>query len=84
MSQEHFEIPANAPRLGVYAHYKTGDEYRVTGMSLNSDTNLWHVEYVPLYDSPAAVKFNRELSLWLLPAEKDGQMVERYKFVREA
>lgn len=83
MHQDKFETP-NVPRLGIYAHYKTGDEYQVTGLSLNSDTNLWHVEYVPLYPNPAALKFNREISLWLAPAEKDGQQVERYKFVREA
>jgi hypothetical protein len=84
MNQDRFEIPENAPKPGIYAHYKSGDEYEVTGMSLNSDTNLWHVEYKPLYTNPAADKFNRELSLWLEPAEKDGQSIERYKFVRLA
>jgi hypothetical protein len=84
MSQDYFKLPDNVPQIGgVYAHYKNlHHEYQVTGLSLNSDTNEWHVEYVPLYEGAVAVKFNRVVSLWSDKATLDGVQVERYPFVR--
>jgi hypothetical protein len=84
MSAEFFTVPDNAPIVGaIYAHYKNLDkEYRVTGISLNSDSDEWHVEYVPLYENPAAEKFNRSLIGWLLPTTVEGKEVTRYPFVR--
>lgn len=81
---EHFEIPDDAPTVGgVYAHYKNLDkEYLVTGMSLNSDSDEWHVEYVPLYENAAAVKFNRSLVSWIAQANLEGKEVVRYPFLR--
>ena len=60
-----FTVPEDAPYIGgVYAHYKNTDkEYLVTGISLNSDSDEWHVEYVPLYEGAVAQKFNRSLAL---------------------
>ena len=84
MQQEIFTIPDDAPHIGaIYAHYKNIDkEYKVTGISLNSDSDEWHVEYVPLYEGAVAQKFNRSLATWLNKANVDGNEVERYQFVR--
>lgn len=84
MSQENFEVPEVAPTIGgVYVHYKdTTKEYKVTGLSLNSDSDEWHVEYIPLYEDAVAPKFNRSLSSWLDRVVVDGKEIERYMFVR--
>lgn len=84
MQQEHFETPSNAPQIGaVHTHYKDhSKEYKVTGLSLNSDTDEWHVEYVPLYEGAVANKFNRPLITWLNKVMIEGAEVERYPFVR--
>lgn len=84
MSREIFEVPHNAPVIGaVYSHYKnSAKEYKVTGLSLNSDTDEWHVEYVPLYEGAVASKFNRPLITWLNKVLVEGKEVERYPFVR--
>ncbi len=84
MPENTFEIPNNAPSIGgIYTHYKNQEhEYLVTGLSLNSDSDEWHVEYVPLYENASAAKFNRALISWLAKAERDGKEVERYPFVR--
>jgi hypothetical protein len=55
----------------------------VTGMSLNSDTDEWHVEYVPLYEGAVANKFNRPLVSWLDQVQNEkGEYYDRYAFVR--
>ncbi len=84
MSQEYFEVPHDAPHIGgIYGHYKHLEhEYQVTGLSLNSDTDEWHVEYVPLYNGAAAIKFNRVLERWLEKVIIDGHEIERYPFIR--
>jgi len=81
---EHFEIPKDAPLIGaIHGHYKdVRKEYVVTGLSLNSDTDEWYVEYVPLYEGAVASKFNRALTSWRAPAEVDGVEVVRYPFIR--
>ncbi len=84
MTNETFEIPDDAPQIGaIHTHYKNPDhEYRVTGLSLNSDSDEWHVEYVPLYEGAVAPKFNRSLAGWLNKATVDGKEVERYPLKR--
>ena len=84
MSQEHFEIPGYAPQIGaIYAHYKNLDkEYRVTGLSLNSDSDEWHVEYIPLYEGAAAPKFKRSVSTWMNRAIVDSKEVEKHQLFR--
>jgi hypothetical protein len=65
MTQDTSSIPESAPQIGaIYVHYKSPEkEYKITGISLNSDSDEWHVEYVPLYEHAVAPKFNRSLSL---------------------
>lgn len=84
MQQEIFTIPDNAPQIGaIHSHYKNPEkEYKVTGISLNSDSDEWHVEYIPLYEGAVAAKFNRSISTWLNKANVDGKEVDRYPFVR--
>jgi hypothetical protein len=84
MNKEIFIIPENAPSIGaIHAHYKDlSKEYRITGLSLNSDSDEWHVEYVPLYEDAVAHKFNRSLATWLNRANVNGEEVERYPFLR--
>ena len=79
-----FPIPENVPYIGgIYAHYKNiNKEYLVTGISLNSDSDEWHVEYVPLYEGAVAQKFNRSLAGWISYAMVDDKEVTRYTFVR--
>ena len=81
---ELFTVPEDAPYIGgIYAHYKNMDkEYLVTGVSLNSDSDEWHVEYVPLYEGAVAPKFNRSLAGWISQARVDEKEVTRYAFVR--
>lgn len=84
MQQELFTIPDNAPQVGaIYVHYKNLDkEYQVTGISLNSDSDEWHVEYMPLYEGAVAAKFNRSIATWTNKASVDGKEVERYQLKR--
>lgn len=84
MQQEIFEVPEYAPQIGaIYAHYKNLDkEYKVTGISLNSDSDEWYVEYIPLHDGAVAQKFNRSIATWLNKAIVEGQEIERYQFLR--
>lgn len=85
MSLEVFEIPTYAPQTGaIYVHYKNLEkEYQVTGISLNSDSDEWHVEYIPLYEGAVAAKFNRSVATWMNTALVDGKEVERYILVRK-
>lgn len=84
MRQEIFTIPDDAPHVGaIYVHYKNLDkEYQVTGISLNSDSDEWHIEYVPLYEGAVAQKFNRSIATWMNKATVDGKEVERYQLKR--
>lgn len=84
MQQEPFTILDDAPHIGdIYAHYKNLDkEYKVTGISLNSDSDEWHIEYIPLYEGVVAAKFNRSIATWMNKASVDRKEVERYQFVR--
>lgn len=82
--KEIFTIPDEAPQIGaIYAHYKNFDkEYQVTGISLNSDSDEWHVEYSPLYEGAVAKKFNRSIATWMDKAVVGGKEVERYQLKR--
>jgi hypothetical protein len=84
MSSDFVSVPESAPTIGaIHTHYKNpSKEYRVTGLSLNSDTDEWHVEYIPLYEGSVAPKFNRVLSSWNEKViTSDGEYI-RYPFVR--
>jgi hypothetical protein len=84
MSSDFVPVPVNAPIVGaIHIHYKNpSKEYRVTGLSLNSDTDEWHVEYVPLYEGAVAPKFNRSLVTWNQTVVVGEVEHIRYPFVR--
>ncbi len=84
MLQEFFEAPKDSPKIGgIYVHYKNREkEYKVTGISCNTDSHEWYVEYIPLYEGAVAAKFNRSFSQWSNRPVVDGKEVERYVFIR--
>lgn len=68
-------------KLGVYKHYKKGDEYLVTGVATNENTHELLVIYKALYG---------ERSLWARPLDQFIEIVEinnqskpRFEWVRE-
>ena len=70
---------ADAPQKGeVYAHYKTGDKYRVVDIALHSNDDEWMVVYEPMYENPAAKLFTRPCKEWRETVEWQGQKVERF------
>ncbi len=70
--------PSDAPNKGeVWRHYK-GDNYRVTGLALNSVDDTWMVLYEPLYENAATEFFTRPLSQWREVVEWEGKKVERF------
>ena len=72
-------LPANAPKAGeVYAHYKTGDKYRVIDIALHSNDDECMVIYEPMYKNPAAKLFARPCREWRETVEWQGQKVERF------
>ena len=62
---------------GLYRHYK-GNMYRVIGEVLNATTD----EIMILYQSEAGDYFCRGLEDWINPVYKDGQVLERFRFIR--
>ncbi len=84
MRQELFSIPDAAPKVGaIYTHFKNPEKlYQVIGISLNSDSDEYHVEYIPLYEGAVALKFNRSITSWNKKATLDGKEVTRYQFIR--
>ena len=72
-------LPADAPRVGeVYQHYKQGEQYRVTGLAVDTRDDQWVVVYAPLYERPNAPLFTRPLSEWRESILWEGQTVERF------
>ncbi len=72
-------LPADAPKTAeIYAHYKTGDKYRVIDIALHSNDDEWMVVYKPMYENPAAKLFTRPLREWREVVEWQGQKVERF------
>ena len=72
-------IPVDAPKTGeIYAHYKTGDKYRVIDIALHSNDDEWMVVYEPMYENPAAKLFTRPFKEWREVGGWQGQKVERF------
>jgi hypothetical protein len=69
--------PSDTPKVGeVYQHYK-GDQYKVTGIALNS-TDQWVVVYEPMYVGAVAQLFTRPVSEWHEVVEWQGNQVPRF------
>ncbi len=70
--------PDDAPKTGeVYAHFKTGNRYRVAGLAWSADDE-WVVLYQPLYDSAIAETFTRPVAEWHTPMAWEGKMLPRF------
>lgn len=65
-------------KLGIYQHYK-GNKYEVLSTAIHSETLEKMVVYKALYgDNQIWV---RPLEMFLETIEKDGEKVERFKFI---
>lgn len=72
-------LPVDAPKIGeVYRHYKQGEQYRVTGLAVDTRDDQWVVVYAPLYEHPNAPLFTRLLREWRETVEWEGKMVTRF------
>ena len=67
-------------KLGIYKHYK-GNEYRVLGIATHSETLEKMVVYQALYGTYGI--WVRPINMWNELVEIDGNLVPRFKFLRE-
>lgn len=70
-------------KIGKYQHSKTGNLYKVIGISKHSETLEDMVIYECLYDNPKSKLWARPLSKFSDQVEIDGKKVPRFKFVEE-
>lgn len=76
-------LPEQVPKKDeVYIHYK-GDRYKVHGLALHSNDDIWMVVYKPMYPDAIAELFTRPLSEWNEDMEWQGNIVKRFSFVQE-
>ena len=66
---------------GIYQHYK-GNQYKVIGIAKHSETLQDMVVYEALYDNKLSKIWVRPLSMFFDKVEKDGVLVERFKFIK--
>ncbi len=71
----------NNIKHGIYRHSKTGHEYEVLGVALQTETDELLVVYRPLYDSEYEL-FARPETMFTELVEVDGKEVPRFEFVR--
>lgn len=67
-------------KLGVYKHYKKGDEYLVTGVAEHENTQEPLVIYKALYGD--RVLYARPLEQFLEIVELNGKTQPRFEWVR--
>lgn len=67
-------------KLGIYKHYK-GNEYRVLGIALHSETLEEMVIYQALYGEYKI--WVRPKSMWNELVEVNGNKIPRFMFLRE-
>lgn len=71
----------NAPQEGeVYRHYK-GDLYKVIGLAIHSNDDVWMVVYEPLYENADAQLFTLPVTDWLKIMDWGEKQVERFTLV---
>lgn len=68
-------------KLGVYKHYKRGDEYLVTGVAEHENTNELLVVYKALYGDRHL--WTRPLVQFIEIVNHNGQPKPRFEWVRE-
>ena len=67
-------------KLGRYKHYK-GNEYNVLAVAKHSETLEDYVVYEALYDNKVSKIWIRPLKMFLEKIEKDGELIDRFKFI---
>jgi hypothetical protein len=66
-------------RSGIYRHYK-GNLYEVVATAQHSETEEWMVVYKALYGEEGM--WIRPYEMFVEKVEVDGEMVDRFAFVR--
>ena len=69
-------------KIGKYMHFR-GGLYNVLYVAKHSETLEDMVVYEALYDNPVSKIWVRPLSMFLEKVEKDGKLVERFKYIGE-
>lgn len=67
-------------KLGRYRHYK-GNEYNVLAVAKHSETLEDYVVYEALYENEVSKTWIRPLKMFLEKIEKDGELIDRFKFI---
>lgn len=70
-------------KLGRYKHSKTGNMYRVIGISLHSETLEEMVVYECLYDNPRGKLWVRPKKMFLEEVILNRKSVPRFQFEGE-
>ena len=67
---------------GIYQHFK-GNEYQVFGTAKHSESEELLVVYQPLYETDSENEFwVRPLTMFEEIIERDGQQIQRFRYVR--
>ena len=76
--------PQAVLKKGIYRHAKTGKEYEVLGMALQTETEEKLVIYRPLYDGTDYELFARPYDMFIESVVIDGVSRRRFEWLREA
>lgn len=77
MNNEHTHIIIG----GIYAHYKTGNRYRVMCVAKHSETLEDVVVYEALYISDTSQHWVRPLHMFLEEVEWNGSRMPRFSLI---
>lgn len=69
-------------KTGIYKHFKTGNEYRVIGVSKHSETLEDFVVYEALYENNKSKFWIRPLAMFTEDVEWEGKKVPRFSFLK--
>lgn len=67
-------------KAGVYRHTKSGKDYEVIGVALQTETEEFLVVYRPLYDNEYEL-FSRPYAMFIEEVEFDGKRVNRFDYI---
>ena len=69
-------------KLGIYSHYKTGNQYQVHFVAKHSETLEDMVVYEALYNNEKSKYWVRPAKIFEEIVEFNGQKVPRFKFIK--
>lgn len=76
--------PQSMLKKGIYRHAKTGKEYEVVGVALQTETEEKLVIYRPLYDGTDYELFARPFDMFIESVVIDGASRRRFEWMGEA